>query len=195
MDRCHIEAAKAAVSISVHFAVRRDYCLKNAPELAANHLLNAFAGKLPIEARVRAACDWVPVLVHLRTNVWAYLCFREHECCKWCLVGRGEYRGNSKGPWKKGRRERRVLTVCCHPACCLLLCVCMVLTSSAENFCQVWSGLTFSLSRHVYSSPIPIKISTLSLSLSLCICAFSLAPSLAGCFFFYYYYSDLHPYA
>lgn len=68
---------------------------------------------------------------------------------------------------QKKRREKRVLTVCCHPAWCLLLCVCMVLTSSVEKFCQVWSGLTFSLSRHVYSSPIPIKISTLSKPVSL----------------------------
>ncbi len=80
------------------------------------------------------------------------------------------------------RREKRVLTVCCHPAWCLLLCVCMVITSSVEKFCQVWSGLTFSLSRHVYSSPIPIKISTLSLPISLplaqtCI-TFSILPHL-----------------
>lgn len=55
-----------------------------------------------------------------------------------------------------------MLTLCCHPVLCLLLCVCMVLTSSEAKFCQVCSGLTFSLSRHVYSSPIPIKTSTFS---------------------------------
>lgn len=41
----------------------------------------------------------------------------------------------------------------CHPACCMFFCVCMVLTSSAGNLCQVWSGLTFSHSRHVFGSP------------------------------------------
>lgn len=55
-----------------------------------------------------------------------------------------------------------MLTLCCHPVLCLLLYVCMVLTSSEAKFCQVCSGLTFSLSRHVYSSPIPIKTSTFS---------------------------------
>lgn len=60
-----------------------------------------------------------------------------------------------------------MLTECCHLAQCLLLSVCMVLTSSVAKFCQVWSGLTFSLSRHVYSSPIPLKY-TLSAHLSAC---------------------------
>lgn len=55
-----------------------------------------------------------------------------------------------------------MLTLCCHPVLCLLLYVCMVRTSSEAKFCQVCSGLTFSLSRHVYSSPIPIKTSTFS---------------------------------
>lgn len=55
-----------------------------------------------------------------------------------------------------------MLTLCYHPVLCLLLYVCMVLTSSEANFCQVCSGLTFSLSRHVYRSPIPIKTSTFS---------------------------------
>lgn len=55
-----------------------------------------------------------------------------------------------------------MLTLCCHPVLCLLLYVCMVLTSSEAKFCQVCSGLTFSLSRHAYSSPIPIKTSTFS---------------------------------
>lgn len=50
----------------------------------------------------------------------------------------------------------------------MLFFVCMVLTLSEEKFCQVWSGLTFSLSRHVSSSPIPIKISSLSLCPILC---------------------------
>lgn len=76
--------------------------------------------------------------------------------------------GGPEGEERQNKdQKKRVLTVCCHPAWCLLLCVCMALTSSVEKFCQIWSGLTFSLSRHVYSSPIPIKISTLSLPVSL----------------------------
>lgn len=101
--------------------------------------------------------------------------------CKWCTVGCREKRDKTR-TGKKKRQEQRVLTLCWHLFWGLLLYVCMVLTSSAEKFCQVWSGLTFSLSRHVYCSPIPIKISTLSVPVSLplaqtCI-TFSILPHL-----------------
>lgn len=84
--------------------------------------------------------------------------------CEWWAMG--DERQNKE---QQNRKEKRVLTVCYHPAWCSLLYVCMVLTSYVEKFHQVWSGLTFSLSRHVYSSPIPIKISTLPLPVSLLI--------------------------
>lgn len=119
----------------------------------------------------------------------------QRECANDARWATGVERQNKH---RKKRQEKRVLTVCCHPAWCSLLCVCMVLTSSVEKFCQVWSGLTFSLSRHVYSSPIPIKISTLSPPVSLplaqtCITFFILPhlyflPLLLTAF----YYTDLH---
>lgn len=148
---------KSAISIFIHSALC-ETIVRKCTKISSQSFLSTFAENY---SSGECAFMWLSIRVHVFTHKCLGLfVFQGVWVCKWCMVGQRDKRCKTK------RREKRVLTVCCHPAWCLLLCVCMVLTSSVERFCQLWSGLTFSLSRHVYSSPIPIKIATLSLPVS-----------------------------
>lgn len=144
MDRWHIAAANPLFQYSC--TLHRAWLLfENILKLAANHFAeNYSSGECVLE------CQCPCIDAQMSGSIWL---------SKWCMLGQ------RRGQKNKGQKKGRVLTECCHLAQCLLLSVCMVLTSSVAKFCQVWSGLTFSLSRHVYSSPIPLKY-TLSAHLS-----------------------------
>lgn len=167
--------SKSVISISFHSALCKTIVWKST-KISCQSFLNEFAGNY---SSGECVLVWLSVCAHVFTHKCLSLFAFLRQCAndaRRATEGEGDKTNARKGG------ERSVLTVCCHPAWCLLFGVCMVLTSSLEKFCQVWSGLTFSLSRHVCSSPIPIKISTLCLPVSLlpaqtCI-TFSILPHL-----------------
>lgn len=159
MDRWHTSEANLLFQFSSALLYAR-LLFENTVKLAVNH-------------------HWMHFLESLRERVWVSVSSDAFwQCLRHYARMNDARRSREKRRRAANKRQRRVLTVCCHPAWRLLLCVCMVLTSSVAKFCQVWSGLTFSLSRHVYSSPIAIKISN---SLSLCL-SLSVSLSSSVCF-------------
>lgn len=155
-------SCKSAASIFIHSALCETIVWK-CTKISCQSFLNTFAENY--SSGIAHWCNWVSVF-HVFTHKCPGLFVFQESACIWMMCG-GPEGAKRRIKEQKKAREKKVLTVCCHPAWCLLSCVCMVLTSSIEKFCQVWAALTFSLSEHVYSSPIPIKISTPSLPVSL----------------------------
>lgn len=109
------------------------------PTVAANHLQLHFL----------TIC--LKFMLHWRSGVYGQWMYKQ---CMLCYAAAG---GKTKAQESK-QKEEEMLDVCLPPrSCCSLLYVCMVLTSSEEQVCQVCSGLTFSLSWNIYSPTILIK--------------------------------------
>lgn len=85
-------------------------------------------------------------------------------------------RRQNNGKKIEAKRKGNVSPLLPPRSCCSSLHVCMVLTSSEAKVCQVCSGLTFSLCRHIYSSPIHIKTSTFPIACTLLHHFFSTPP-------------------
>jgi len=119
---------------------------------------------------------WLSVYLHI--SVWVYLCLT-HGGPLW-----DKRQNKARKKEKENRREKLTVNSMLPPNLVLVVqCLhCAHIHGGKVLSCLVWPDLTFSLSRHVSSFPIPIKISILPLPVSLPLAQTCITFSVPLCF-------------